>query len=62
MDFKKFFTYFLLPIITILLIPYLTKGERIDETRLTMAVSAGIFLGSVRCLWERYQDRKQEID
>jgi len=62
MTLKKFFSYFILPIIAILLIPYFTQGEVIDEVRLIMAVTAGIFLGGIRCLWDVYQHRKQKID
>lgn len=54
MDLKKFFIYFLLPMLTIIIMP--NKASVVD------AIVAGIFLGSVRCLWEWYHDRKQEIN
>lgn len=62
MNLKKFFTYFLLPIITILLIPYLTNNAGLGKIEIIRAIIAGLFLGSIRCLWEAYQHRKQKTD
>lgn len=33
-----------------------------NKATVSDAIIAGIFLGSVRCIWDRYQLRKQEID
>ena len=66
MTFRRFYTYFINPMLAIFLIPIVSayfQRKAIDyQQQLIIAIICGLLLGCIYCGWDHYKSKKVATD